>query len=74
MKEYIHIQEEIAKRDHRKIGLDQHLFEFNQMSAGSAFFFPNGAKIYDQLQTIMRNEYKLRGYSEVISPNMYLFF
>ena len=71
MNEYIRIQEEIAKRDHRKIGMDQRLFEFNEVSAGSPFFHPHGTLIYNKLLSIMREEYKYRGYKEVISPNMY---
>jgi len=71
MKEYLRIQEEIAKRDHRKIGMDQKLFEFNEVAAGSPFFFPNGAVLYNKLMQIIRQEYKFRGYKEVMSPNMY---
>ncbi len=70
MKEFVRIQEEIAKRDHRKIGLDQKLFEFNEVSAGSAFFFPHGAILYNTLQKLIREEYKYRQYKEVITPNM----
>lgn len=43
----------------------------NELSPGSAFFFPHGAKIYNKLMDIIRNQYKIRGYTEVVSPNMY---
>jgi len=49
MKEWTKIQEEIARRDHRKIGMDQKLFEFNEVAAGSPFFFPNGTILYNKL-------------------------
>lgn len=63
--------EEAAKRDHRKIGQEQELFFFHQMSPGSAFFLPHGMVIYNALQSFIREEYWKRGYQEVQSPNMY---
>ncbi|KAF8153241.1 hypothetical protein B0H34DRAFT_662629 [Crassisporium funariophilum] len=62
---------EAAKRDHRKIGKDQELFFFNDLSPGSCFFLPHGTRIYNSLVELMRSEYFKRGYQEVISPNMY---
>lgn len=63
--------EEAAKRDHRKIGVDQELFFFHQLSPGSCFFLPNGMIIYNTLQSYIRDEYWKRGYQEVNSPNMF---
>jgi len=71
MKEWKHIQEEAAKRDHRKIGKEQELFFFHDLSPGSCFFLPNGAHIYNKLVSLMREQYKIRGFTEVISPNIY---
>ena len=71
MEEYIKIQEELAKRDHRNIGTQFELFRFSNLSPGSAFFFPHGAMIYNKLVNFMRTQYQIRGYQEVISPNMY---
>ncbi|KAF8180102.1 hypothetical protein BJ912DRAFT_882880 [Pholiota molesta] len=62
---------EAAKRDHRKIGKEQELFFFNDMSPGSCFFLPHGTRIYNSLVELMRSEYFKRGYQEVISPNMF---
>jgi len=64
-------QEEAARRDHRKIGREQDLWFFNDLSPGSCFWLPNGTKIYNALVELMRSEYFKRGYQEVISPNMY---
>ncbi|KAJ7842777.1 hypothetical protein B0H13DRAFT_2413497 [Mycena leptocephala] len=77
---------EAAKRDHRRIGKDQELFFFNEMSPGSCFFLPHGTRIYNTLLEFMRvinlsscnrgaqdcysRNFK-RGYQEVISPNMF---
>ncbi|KAL8668112.1 MAG: hypothetical protein Q9202_000090 [Teloschistes flavicans] len=63
--------EEAAKRDHRRIGIEQELFFFNELSPGSAFLLPNGTRIFNALQKLLRSEYQRRGYSEVQSPNMY---
>lgn len=69
--EYVKIQEELAKRDHRNLGIQQKLFNFNPLSPGSAFWSGNGARIYAKLQDFMLNQYKCRGYTNVITPNIY---
>jgi threonyl-tRNA synthetase len=69
--DYKKFLEEAAKRDHRKIGKEQELFFFNDLSPGSCFFLPHGTRIYNTLTELMRSEYYKRGYQEVISPNMY---
>ena len=71
MKEWKHFQEEAAKRDHRKIGREQELFFFNDISPGSCFFQPNGAHIFNTLVAFIRGEYKKRGFTEVVTPNVY---
>ncbi|KAF9256032.1 threonyl-tRNA synthetase [Marasmius fiardii PR-910] len=62
---------EAAKRDHRKIGREQDLFFFNDLSPGSCFWLPHGTRIYNTLIELLRSEYWKRDYQEVISPNMY---
>ncbi|XP_011298382.1 threonine--tRNA ligase, cytoplasmic isoform X2 [Fopius arisanus] len=71
LKEWEKFQEEAAKRDHRKIGREQELFFFHELSPGSCFFQPRGAHIYNTLVEMMRAEYKKRGFQEIITPNMY---
>jgi len=71
MKEWKHFQEEAAKRDHRKIGREQELFFFSDISPGSCFFQPNGAHIYNTLVKWIQSEYKKRGFQEVITPNIF---
>lgn len=71
MTEYKQFLLEAAKRDHRRIGKDQELFLFNEMSPGSCFWLPHGTRIYNTLTEYMRSEYRKRGFEEVISPNMY---
>lgn len=71
MKEHQKMLEEAAKRDHRKIGKEQQLFFFHELSPGSCFFLPHGTRIYNTLVESLRQEYWNRGYEEVITPNMY---
>jgi len=71
MKEWKLFQEEAAKRDHRKIGLQQELFFFHELSPGSCFFQPKGAHIYNKLMSFLKEEYWKRGFQEVMSPNIY---
>ncbi|CAH1795948.1 unnamed protein product [Owenia fusiformis] len=71
MKEWRKFQEEAAKRDHRKIGREQELYFFHELSPGSCFFMPKGAFIYNTLVDFIKVEYRKRGFQEVVSPNIY---
>jgi len=71
LEEHKRLLEEAAKRDHRKIGKEQELFFFHELSPGSCFFLPHGTRIYNTLVDYLRQEYWKRGYEEVITPNMY---
>jgi len=71
MTEHLKFLAEAAERDHRKIGKEQELYFFNELSPGSAFWLPHGTRIYNSLVEFMRSEYKVRGYDEVITPNMF---
>lgn len=71
MDAHLKFLQEASLRDHRKIGKDQELFYFNEMSPGSCFWLPHGTRIYNTLVDLLRTEYRKRGYDEVITPNMY---
>jgi len=71
LKEWKHFQEEAAKRDHRKIGIQQKLYFFHELSPGSCFFTARGAYIYNTLMEFIKEQYRKRGFQEVISPNVY---
>ncbi|TMW62733.1 hypothetical protein Poli38472_005351 [Pythium oligandrum] len=68
LKEWQHLQEEAKKRDHRLIGKQQQLFMFHQLSPGSSFFLPHGTRVFNKLANFIRDEYRKRGYQEVITP------
>lgn len=65
------VPEEAKNRDHRKIGRDQELYFFHELSPGSCFFLPKGAYIYNTLIDFIRSEYRKRGFQEVVTPNIY---
>ncbi|XP_007890405.2 threonine--tRNA ligase 1, cytoplasmic [Callorhinchus milii] len=71
LKEWEKFQEEAKNRDHRKLGKEQDLFFFHELSPGSCFFMPKGAYIYNALIDFIKSEYRKRGFTEVVSPNIY---
>uniref|UniRef100_A0A3P9I9E9 threonine--tRNA ligase n=1 Tax=Oryzias latipes TaxID=8090 RepID=A0A3P9I9E9_ORYLA len=71
LKEWEKFQEEAKNRDHRKLGREQDLFFFHELSPGSCFFLPKGAFIYNTLIEFIRSEYRNRGFQEVVTPNIY---
>ncbi|KAF5746625.1 threonine--tRNA ligase mitochondrial [Tripterygium wilfordii] len=71
LKEYLHQLEEAKKYDHRLLGMKQELFFCDPLSPGSSFFLPHGTLIYNKLMEFIRNQYRKRGYQEVITPNIY---
>jgi threonyl-tRNA synthetase len=68
---HLEFLEEAKRRDHRRIGAAQELFTFHEWSAGCAFFLPHGTRIYNKLMELSRAQYRKRGYSEVLSPNIF---
>uniref|UniRef100_A0A8C4X9U5 threonine--tRNA ligase n=1 Tax=Erpetoichthys calabaricus TaxID=27687 RepID=A0A8C4X9U5_ERPCA len=71
LKEWEKLQEEAKNRDHRKLGKEQELYFFHELSPGSCFFLPKGAYIYNTLIEFIRSEYRKRGFQEVVTPNVY---
>lgn len=69
--EYIHFREEAERRDHRIIGNQQKLFTHFGLAPGCAFWYPQGAHIYNKLIEFIRDQYRVRGYQEVITPNIF---
>ncbi|XP_037054741.1 threonine--tRNA ligase 2, cytoplasmic isoform X2 [Peromyscus leucopus] len=61
MKGWEKFQEEAKSRDHRKIGKEQELFFFHDLSPGSCFFLPRGAFIYNTLTEFIRIEEEIKG-------------
>ena len=66
--EHLKRLEEAKARDHRKLGKELGLFSFHPEAPASPFFHPKGAIVYNQLVDFMREQYRVEGYSEVITP------
>ncbi|XP_067583747.1 threonine--tRNA ligase, mitochondrial isoform X3 [Pseudorca crassidens] len=64
-------REEAELRDHRRIGKEQELFFFHELSPGSCFFLPRGTRVYNVLVAFIRAEYTRRGFSEVKTPTLF---
>ncbi len=71
LEEHLMMVEEARKRDHRRLGKRLGLFMFHEYSPGSPFFLPKGTIVYEQLMRLIRDEYRKRGYEEVITPLVY---
>ncbi|MGR3621691.1 threonine--tRNA ligase [Pseudophaeobacter sp.] len=70
LKAHLHMLEEAAKRDHRKLGREMDLFHMQEEAPGQIFWHPNGWKIYTQLQDYMRRQQDKGGYVEVNTPQV----
>ena len=68
LKAYLHMLEEAAKRDHRKLGKEMNLFHMQEEAPGQIFWHPNGWTIYTQIQSYMRRKQRNGGYVEVNTP------
>jgi threonyl-tRNA synthetase len=69
--DYVKRVDEAKKRDHRKLGQELELFMFHEWSPGAVFFLPKGAIVYNELMGFIREEYRKRGFQEVVTPQLY---
>ena len=70
LKAHMHMLEEAAKRDHRKLGREMDLFHMQEEAPGQIFWHPNGWRIYTELQDYMRRKQYAGGYVEVNTPQV----
>ncbi len=70
LKKHLHMLEEAAKRDHRKLGREMNLFHMQEEAPGQVFWHPNGWTIYTLLQDYMRRRQRDGGYVEVNTPQV----
>ncbi|NIZ60055.1 threonine--tRNA ligase [Sedimentitalea sp. CY04] len=70
LKAHLHMLEEAAKRDHRKLGKEMNLFHMQEEAPGQIFWHPNGWTIYTELQNYMRRKQRADGYVEVNTPQV----
>ena len=70
LKAHLHMLEEAAKRDHRKLGREMDLFHMQEEAPGQVFWHPNGWTVYTTLQDYMRRQQRKGGYVEVNTPQV----
>ncbi|KUF12087.1 threonine--tRNA ligase [Pseudoponticoccus marisrubri] len=70
LKKHLHMLEEAAKRDHRKLGREMDLFHMQEEAPGQVFWHPDGWTIYTQLQDYMRRKQRAGGYREINTPQV----
>ena len=65
---YLHMLEEAAKRDHRKLGRELDLFSIQEEGPGFSFFHSNGMIIRNELENYWRAVHTRYGYKEIKTP------
>ena len=70
LKAHLHMLEEAAKRDHRKLGREMDLYHMQEEAPGQVFWHPNGWLVYTTLQDYMRRKQRADGYDEVNTPQV----
>ena len=55
LQEYVKMQEEAEKRDHKKLGRDLDLFSFHPEAPGSAFWHPKGMIVWNELERFVKS-------------------
>jgi threonyl-tRNA synthetase len=68
--EYLKMQEEARKRDHRKLGKELDLYEFHDIAPGAPFWLPKGMTIFKELEKYWRKVHAACGYQEISTPIM----
>lgn len=65
---YLHMLEEAAKRDHRKLGKELDIFSLHEEGPGFPFFHPNGMVIRNELINYWREVHRRYNYLEIKTP------
>jgi threonyl-tRNA synthetase len=69
--EFLRRLEEARARDHRKLGRELGLFQFNEVAQGAAFWLPHGTQVFNRLVGLSREMCESHGYTEVKTPQLY---
>lgn len=69
--DYLHLMEEAAKRDHRKLGKELDLFGiYDEGGPGLVCWHPNGAMVRRVIEDFWKAEHDKRGYSQLYTPHI----
>ena len=71
LEEYLERLERARQNDHRRLGPQLGMFGFSETAPGSAFWFPPGAAVFNELVKLSREMGAARGYTEVKTPQLF---
>jgi threonyl-tRNA synthetase len=69
--EYLERLEVARQNDHRRLGPQLGMFGFSETAPGSAFWFPAGTAVWNELVKLSREMGAARGYTEVKTPQLF---
>ena len=69
--EHLERLEQARARDHRRLGPRLGLFNFSELSPGTAFWMPHGTTLWNTLRDLAGEMARERGYTEVKTPQLY---
>jgi threonyl-tRNA synthetase len=69
--EYLERLERARQNDHRRLGQQLGMFQFDPVSPGAAFWFPRGTEVFNELVRLSREMGRERGYIEVKTPQIF---
>lgn len=67
---HLHLLEEAAKRDHKKLGRELDLFMMSEYSVGHPFFLDNGMRVIRELEKFWYDEHTKENYEFIKTPVM----
>ena len=67
---HLHLLEEAAKRDHKKLGRELDLFMMSEYSVGHPFFLDNGMRVIRELEKFWYDEHTKEDYQFIKTPVM----
>jgi threonyl-tRNA synthetase len=70
LKQYLHIQAEAKKRDHRVVGTKLDLFSFKTEAPAMPFLHPKGMRIWNSLMEYWREVHDAHDYEEIKTPQI----
>jgi threonyl-tRNA synthetase len=69
--EYLERLERARANDHRRLGPQLGMFGFSETAPGSAFWFPAGTDVFNEMVKLSREMGRPRGYTEVKTPQLF---
>ncbi len=71
LEEHLERLERARANDHRRLGPLLGMFGFSETAPGSAFWFPRGTEVFNELVKLSREMGRPRGYTEVKTPQLF---